>query len=95
MLTHQIIATLEIVEIYEDWLYSVQFDEEDLNEFSRVFKQWHNLDYLVKFFSDNAAHIDTPFWREAGLDPASPEFNKIDQVLAYLRANGITDSEDI
>lgn len=52
---------LEIVEIYENWLYSIQFDEEDLNEYVRVFKEWHDLDYLEKFFTDNAVHIDTPF----------------------------------
>ncbi|WP_288150260.1 hypothetical protein [Phocaeicola sartorii] len=58
-----------IVEIYENWLYSIQFDEEDLNEYARVFKEWHDLDYLEKFFTDNAAYIDTPFWKDAGLAP--------------------------
>ena len=64
---------MEIVEIYENWLYSIQFDEEDLNEYVRVFKEWHDLDYLEKFFTDNAVHIDTPFWKDAGLDPNEPE----------------------
>ena len=158
---------MEIVEIYEGWLYSIQFDEEDLNEYARVFKEWHDLDYLEKFFTDNADYINTPFWKDAGLDPNEPEasalkvlneaeeledyimelvsnmklgikpdfdeyfhfldgkykclwtlepmksygtgrpsiqnspvlkdkvFNKIDNVLNYLRANGIEDSEDI
>lgn len=67
------IRALEIVEIYEDWLYSIQFEEEDLNEYARVFKQWHDLDYLVDFFLDNAAYINTPFWKDAGLDPTKPE----------------------
>ena len=62
-----------IVEIYENWLYSIQFDEEDLNEYARVFKEWHDLDYLEKFFTDNAAYIDTPFWKDAGLAPNDPE----------------------
>ena len=64
---------MEIVEIYEGWLYSIQFDEEDLNEYARVFKEWHDLDYLEKFFTDNAEYINTPFWKDAGLDPNEPE----------------------
>ena len=64
---------MEIVEIYEDWLYSIQFDEEDLNEYARVFKEWHDLDYLEKFFTDNASFINTPIWKNAGLDPDNPE----------------------
>ena len=63
---------MEIVEIYEGWLYSIQFDEEDLNEYARVFKEWHDLNYLEKFFTDNADYINTPFWKDAGLDPNEP-----------------------
>jgi hypothetical protein len=63
---------LEVVEIYEDWLYSIQFEEEDLNEYARVFREWHDLDYLEKFFTDNAVYINTPFWKAAGLNPDDP-----------------------
>ena len=52
---------MEIVSIYDEWLYSIQFDEEDLTEYVRVFKEWHNLDYLVRFFSDNSDFINTRF----------------------------------
>ena len=68
---------MEIVSIYDEWLYSIQFDEEDLNEYSRVFKEWHNLDYLIKFFSDNSDYINTPFWKNAGLDPHEPELSAL------------------
>lgn len=64
---------MEIVEIYEDWLYSISFDEEDLNEYHRVFREWHDLDYLVRFFSDHKGYVNTVFWRNAGLDPDNPE----------------------
>ena len=68
---------MEIVEIYEGWLYSIQFDEEDLNEYARVFKEWHDLDYLEKFFTDNADYINTPFWKDEGLDPNQPEASSL------------------
>ncbi|MBO5407263.1 MAG: hypothetical protein J6A27_07115 [Bacteroidales bacterium] len=66
---------MEVVRIYGEWLYSIQFDEEDLNEYVRIFKQWHNLDYLEKFFCDNAEYIDSPFWKNAGLHPDEPEIS--------------------
>lgn len=64
---------MEIVEIYQGWLYSISFDEEDLNEYHRVFREWHDLDYLIRFFSENNAYLKTDFWKHAGLDPNNPE----------------------
>lgn len=66
---------LEIVEIYKDRLYSIQFDEEILNEYHRVFREWHDIDYLVGFFSKNERYVDTPFWKDAGLDAKTPEYS--------------------
>lgn len=66
---------MEVVRIYGKWLYSIQFDEEDLNEYVRIFKQWHNLDYLEKFFHINAEYIDSLFWKNAGLYPDEPEIS--------------------
>lgn len=60
---------MEIVSIYDEWLYSIQFDEEDLNEYVRVFQ-------------------DSPVLKDN-------VFKKIDEVLCYLRVNGIADSDDI
>jgi hypothetical protein len=66
---------MEIVEIYKDWLYSIAFDEEDLSEYHRVFKEWHDLDYLINFFEDNKNFVNSKFWKDAGLDPDNPEFS--------------------
>ncbi len=82
---------MEIVEIYSDSLYSIQFDEEDLNEFDRVFKEWHDLNFLVKFFTENAAAVNTPFWQKAGLDFSAPELSaqrvidEANDLEAYIR----------
>ncbi|MDE6286514.1 MAG: hypothetical protein K2L99_05935 [Muribaculaceae bacterium] len=66
---------MEIVEIYQDWLYSISFDEEDLNEYRRVFNEWHDIDYLVNFFTENRTLINTDFWLKAGLNPDNPELS--------------------
>lgn len=64
---------MEIVEIYKDCLYSIHFDEEDLNEYRRVFREWHDLDYLVDFFIEHAEFLNTEFWKSVGIDFKSPE----------------------
>lgn len=82
---------MEIVEIYQDWLYSISFDEEDLNEYHRIFREWHDLDYLISFFSENKRYIDNAFWRKAGVNPDDPELSaervidEADNLECYIR----------
>lgn len=82
---------MEVVEIYKDCLYSIGFDEEDLNEYHRVFREWHDLDYLVNFFSDNKDYVNTDFWKNAGFDPENPEqlaervIDEADSLETYIR----------
>lgn len=64
---------MEIVEIYKDWLYSISFDEEDLTEYNRVFKEWHDLDYLIDFFTEHKNYFRSEFWINAGFNPEYPE----------------------
>lgn len=64
---------MEIVEIYEPWIYSIQFDEEDLNEYDRLITKWHDIDYLVEFFSSNSKYLDNPVWQAIGLASSDPE----------------------
>lgn len=82
---------MEIVEIFKDWLYSINFDENDLTEYHRVFREWHDLDYLVDFFTTHKSYIDTDFWRNSGLDPNNPEksaarvIEEADHLESYIR----------
>ena len=66
---------MDIIEIYKGILYSIKFDEEDTDEYSRTLRLWKDLDYLVDFFETNYKYIDQPFWREAGLDPEKPNIS--------------------
>jgi hypothetical protein len=87
---------MEIVEIYSNWLYSISFDNEDLNEYQKIFKEWHDIDYLQNFFTANKHYIDTEFWRKAGLYPNNPyksadrvinEASNLEQYIKYLVSN--------
>ncbi len=63
---------MEILKIYEDCLYSIKFDDADIDEYSRTFQLWKDLDYLVEFFKVNAKYVDNPFWKDKGLDSENP-----------------------
>ncbi len=63
---------MEFKEIYKDCIYSVKFDNEDLDEYSKAFQLWKDIDYLVDFFKTNAKYIDNPIWQKAGLSPETP-----------------------
>lgn len=83
---------MEIVEVYNDLLYSIGFDEEDLNEYDRVFKEWHDLDYLINFFTEHKNYIQSDFWIKAGLDPNNPEksaqkvIDEADNLELYIKS---------
>lgn len=64
---------MEIVEIYAPWIYSIQFDENDLNEYDRLIAKWHDVDYLQDFFSKNSSYLDNPVWQAIGLSADDPE----------------------
>ena len=82
---------MEIVEIYEPWIYSIQFDEDDLNEYDRVFEKWHNLDYLIDFFTRNSIFMEQPIWKSIGLSASEPEkaaeriIDEADKLESYIQ----------
>jgi len=45
---------MEIVEIIPPYLYSVKYDDEQLDEYHRMFRDWHEVGYLAEFFRLNA-----------------------------------------
>lgn len=48
---------MEIVEIIPPYLYSVKYDDEQLDEYHRVFRDWHEVGYLAEFFRLNADYL--------------------------------------
>lgn len=82
---------MEVVEIYKDYIYSINFDENDLNEYHRVFREWHDLDYLISFFTVHKQFVSTEFWLNAGIDPENPEksaarvIDEADELEDYIK----------
>lgn len=59
---------MEIEEIYNDVLYSIKFDDCDLNEFDAAFTLWSDLEYLSAYFERNKLLLESPFWKENNLN---------------------------
>jgi hypothetical protein len=53
---------LEIIPIFAENIWSIQYDNEELDEYSRAFNSWHNIEYLYDFIEDNKKLLDDPFW---------------------------------
>lgn len=134
-----------IVEIIPPYLYSMQYDNEPLDEYHRVFRDQHEASFLAEFFRLNAEYLQQPFWKDYFSEPEdaakdvivdataleryinqladnakngkTPDFEsyfqplegkyiyewklktevfkRIDQTLAYLKREGITEQEDL
>lgn len=53
---------MEIVSIYPPFLYSIQYDGVNENEFDRLFQQWNDLGYVVQFMVDHNDLLANPIW---------------------------------
>lgn len=63
---------MEIVRIFgdEDSLLSVQYDENEQDEFSRIFEEWTDIEFLENFFNDNKSDLERPFWNHVSIEEA-------------------------
>ena len=60
---------MRIVEIIPPYLYSMQYDKEPLDEYHRVFRDWHETVFLAEFFRLNAEYLQQPFWKGYFAEP--------------------------
>ena len=60
---------MKIVEIIPPYLYSMQYDDVSLDEYHRVFRDWHEVGYLADFFRLNAEYLEQPFWQGCFPEP--------------------------
>ncbi|HEY5592156.1 MAG TPA: hypothetical protein VIK55_14220 [Paludibacter sp.] len=54
---------MEIVSIFEPYLYSFKYSDEEFDELERLFDEWNDIEMLRKFFEENSKdliyyHID-------------------------------------
>jgi hypothetical protein len=54
-------------------LSSFKFEDEELNEFERLFDLWHDTEYLRKFFEDNEGALKSGFFGDITIKQAIDE----------------------
>ena len=53
---------LDIVKIYDKFLYSVKYEEADENEYDRLFQQWNDVENVCQFMEDNSLFLKNAIW---------------------------------
>lgn len=48
---------MEIIEIYSNHLYAIQYEEGEENEFDRLFDEWNDMEKVVKFMEENKIYL--------------------------------------
>lgn len=64
---------MKIIPIVEDYIYSIQYDDETKCEYVRIFDGWHDLDAIIEFFDKYSAEISDYLCSSIGLRRDEPE----------------------
>ncbi len=59
-----------IFEIVEKSLYSVQYSDEDINEFRKLFTIWTDAEYLESFFESHKIDLQSGFYNDISVEEA-------------------------
>lgn len=73
---------MDIISIYPPYIFSIQYDDEEENEFDRLFQQWNNMVYVTQFFYTNQAYLNSSIWQNI-LEPEDAA-NQVRQEAADL-----------
>jgi hypothetical protein len=76
---------MNFVRIFDDeyCLLSVKNDDEEQDEFSKIFDQWTDIEYLDKFFTTHKNDLNRPFWEGITIEQAIIETR--DEAIKYRR----------
>lgn len=54
---------MKIKAIYPPYIYSIQYDNEDEDEFNRLFSLWGDISYLIQFMNENKEYLKRKTWK--------------------------------
>ena len=55
---------MKIIEIYPPYIYSVQYDDKDENEFDRLFQLWNDVSVVSQFMEENQVYLNSIVWQK-------------------------------
>ena len=83
---------LEIIAIYPQYIYSIQYDGQKENEFDRLFDLWNDVEYITQFLEDNQEYLSSEIWQhtpepEDAVRQVLEEATKLEELFDYLYNN--------
>lgn len=54
---------MEIIELFSGCLYSIKYDNQELDEYTRLFQEWQDPLLLGTFFTDNQKFLKNEIWK--------------------------------
>lgn len=80
---------MEIEQIIPNRLYSVKYDGQEFAEYYRLFnREWTDVEFLTKFFSEHAEFTKNAFWKFLDNDPemaAATVIEDANELEVYLK----------
>ncbi|MCF8218491.1 MAG: hypothetical protein K9J21_05880 [Bacteroidales bacterium] len=62
---------MNIVTIFANRLYAIQFDNESENELARIVNMWKDVEYLFNYFDSNREYFDNSYWNGVTIEYAT------------------------
>jgi hypothetical protein len=91
---------MKLIRIFEhekNTLLSIQFDNEDFDEFRKAFNQWQDVEYLEQFFEENKADLQNGFYGNISVENAVfetiDESEKFEEHIRKIAIEGEKDNE--
>ena len=69
---------MEIIPINPPFIYSIQYDEEEENEFDRLFNLWDDVTIVTQFFKSNQSFLRSDIWQQI-LEPEDAARQVLDE----------------
>lgn len=81
--------------IIEDSLYSIKFNGNNFDEFSRLFDEWSDIEYLESFFEKHRSDLQKDFYNfisvEDAIEQTIEEAHELEEKLIEIAEKGKTD----
>jgi hypothetical protein len=55
--------SVEIIEIYPPYMYSIRYENQESDEYERLFSDWNDVDFVACFFEQHANFLNSSTWR--------------------------------
>jgi len=82
--------------IIENSLYAIKYERNKRNEFSKLFKEWSDIEYLESFFEKHKSDLQKEFYNfisiEDAIEQTIEEADELEQKVIKIAENGKTNN---